>query len=288
MKKNVLEKIEQINEEKKLSEDSKKEILVKIFDNLIIAANIVLLFTILIVARLFLNVQNLINIYNTASVAMLAFTIFVFEFAYKKDSGSLAICGIEMLVFSIAILFMPYCLVRLNAIPLKFINIYVITYYIVKVIIMYNRHKSRALLDNSDIKQIIKKESKDSKVEEAINEIKKNKVEGLKNNVETKKKKTGKTIKKEEKQKSETKKKDTNKAETKKTTKSKTASTKKENSQIKTNTKSKKKETKKENGQTKTTTKKASTTKKKTNETDKEKADSPKKRGRPRKETVNQ
>ena len=277
MKKNVLERIEQINAEKKLSENSKKEILTKIFDNLIIATNIVLLFTILIVARLFLNVQNLINIYNTTSIVMLAFTIFVFEFAYKKDSGSLAIYGIEMLVFSIVILFMPYLFVRLNAIPLKFINIYVIIYYIAKVIIMYNRHKRKTLLENSDIKQIVKKESKDVKVEETIKEIKKNKTENKNEEKETKK---------DTKSKTEQTKKEGSRA--KKTTKSKkTETAEKENADKKKTTQSKKASAKKESNEAKSTTKETTTSEKKS-KTKVENTTAPKKRGRPRKETNNQ
>lgn len=285
MKNNVLEKIEEINEENQLSENSKKEILTKIFDNLIIAIDVVAIFTILIVSAMFLNKQNLINVYNMSSAIMIIFTIFVFELAYKKDSGSLAICGIEMLAISIAILFMPYSLIKLDAIWLKLINIYAGIYYIVKVIIMYNRYKSKTLLENSDIKQIVKKESKDTKVEEAIEEIKKTKKEDIIDKTETKK-----VTKKRTTKKTTTTKKEANKPKTgtKKTTKTKTEPAKtKGNNEKKvakagtTSTKAKTATKKKSEG-AKTTTKKATTTKK--TETKQEVA-APKKRGRPRKET---
>ena len=288
MKNNVLEKIEKINEEKQLSEDSRKEILTKIFDNLIIAIDVVAIFTILIVSAMFLNKQNLINIYNMSSAIMIIFTIFVFELAYKKDSGSLAICGIEMLAFSVAILFMPYSLIKLDAIWLKLINIYAGTYYIAKIIIMYKRYKSKTLLENSDIKQIVKKESKDSKVEEAIEEIKKNK-EDVNDKTETKK-----ITKKRTTKKTTTNKKETNKPKTgtKKITKPKTEPAKTQNNTenktaktgtTSTKTKTTTKTTKKKSDGAKSTTKKTTTTKKKTEPKTENAA--PKKRGRPRKET---
>jgi len=298
MKNNILEKIEKINEEKKLSEDSKKVILIKIFDNLIIGTAVISLFTILVLSALFLDKQTLVNIYNLSSIIMIAFAIFIFEVAYKKDSGSLAVYGIEMLVISIVILFMPYSLVKLNAFPLKIINVYVVIYYITKAIIMYSRYKSKTLLENSDIKQIVKKESKDSKVEEAIEEIKKNKQEDLndKQNQDTKKVTKKRTTKKAANTKKATNK---SKTATKETTKSKAEASKKEGSEEKktenpktvaakkkTTTKkaatSKTGETKKSSA-VKSTPKKTTTAKKK--EEPKQETTAPKKRGRPRKET---
>lgn len=298
MRNSVLEKIEKINEDKKLTEDLKKIIFKKIFDNLFIGTNVILLFTILVLSALFLDKQTLVNIYNLSSIVMLASAIFIFEVAYKKDSGSLAINGIEMLVTSIVILFMPYSLVKLNAFPLKIINVYVVIYYIAKAIIMYSRYKSKTLLENSDIKQIVKKESKDSKVEEAIEEIKKNKQEDLndKQNLDTKKVTKKRTTKKAINTKKATNK---SKTATKETTKSKAEASKKEGSEEKKNEKpktvaAKKKTTTKKVATNKTaetkkaaevksTTKKTTTAKKK--EESKKETTTPKKRGRPRKET---
>lgn len=289
MSNKVLEKFDEINEKKKLSLEEKNIIMKKIFDNLIIATDIIAIFTILIVSSLFLEKQILKNIYYASSIVMLIFTIFVWELAYKKDDGALAICGIEMFVFSIVILFMPYLLLKLNTYPLKFINIGIMIYYIIKNFVMYHKDKMKVLNQSNDIKEIVKKESKDIKAEEDIKKM-----------IESKKKKQEKIIKKlnvENKEKSKEKQKKATNTKTKKINNTKKATTakksteKQDEKEITENKIVKRKSTIKsvkkdeiESNITKEATKKVN----KKEKTSKVENVAPKKRGRPRKEAIKQ
>ena len=98
-----------------------------------------------------------IKIYNVCSIELLIFTIVVFEVAYKKDNGKLALCGVETLVISIYTLFAPYVFYVFSDI-VKYIQIAVIdVYYIIKIIATYCLEKKKYLLEKSDITEIIKK-----------------------------------------------------------------------------------------------------------------------------------
>lgn len=271
MSNKVLEKFDEINEKKKLSLEEKDIIRKKIFDNLIIATDVIAIFTILIVSSLFLEKQILKNIYEITSMVMLMFTIFIWELAYKKDDGLLAICGIEMLIVSICILFMPYSLLKLHAAPLKFINIVFIIYYCIKNFIIYHKEKTKLLKQNSDIKEIVKKESEDAKAEENIQHIKEKIMKK----------------KKQSKESSEVESKETPKSKRKTTTKKtnntkKTTNTKKQTKEVTTTKTTKRKTTKK------SVEKEPKETKVSKKATNVEEKVVPKKRGRPRKETVKQ
>ncbi len=95
------------------------------------------------------------------TMAFLFITIFLFEKAYKKDSGDLAVQGIEMLVLSIHSLSVRYITEKFN---LSFQN-YLLTssyvfaiYYILKAIVIYTKGKKEDLDKLSDIKEIVKDE----------------------------------------------------------------------------------------------------------------------------------
>jgi len=105
--------------------------------------------------------ENYIVDLKVFSIIAIAVTIFIFEYAYKKDSGTIAILGIEILLTSFAILSLPYIL-QYEIFPYEnYLLTYVfgfLVYYIIKTIIIYNkdRHKYRNTVD--DIKNIVKKE----------------------------------------------------------------------------------------------------------------------------------
>ena len=81
-----------------------------------------------------------------------------FEYAYKKDSGKIAIYGIEMLVLALCMLAAIYIDIMLNS---KFVIIAILTtyaiaiYYTVKSIIVYTKMKRQYFIDS--MKKIIKK-----------------------------------------------------------------------------------------------------------------------------------
>lgn len=100
------------------------------------------------------------------SIALLLISIFVFENAYKKDSGTIAIYGIETLVLALETLLIPHIAERLG------INIPIIlvispfvfaVYYIFKCVITYTKERRAYLNSLSDIKEIVKKEEPQKK-----------------------------------------------------------------------------------------------------------------------------
>ena len=95
------------------------------------------------------------------TMIFLFITIVLFEKAYKKDNGDLAIQGIEMLVLSIHSLTVRYITEKLN---LPFQNYVLISsyifaiYYVFKAIVIYTKGKKEDLDKLSDIKEIVKDE----------------------------------------------------------------------------------------------------------------------------------
>lgn len=163
MKKSTLEKIEEEVEKKtKLSKEDKKEIRNKIVLNTAIALMIIVYFVGIILLSIYAS-KNIREVYlKISSMVAIIMSITIFEVAYKKDSGKIAIFGIEVLIMAIANLFLPYLLYKLN---IQYIKIIIIAvgifsiYYIIKLLIIYIHNKRKILKDNSDIKNIIKRES---------------------------------------------------------------------------------------------------------------------------------
>lgn len=161
MKEKSLEELEKINESKKLSKEVKDRISNKVFSNLIIAIDILLLFMFFMVAQNRLSKTELSIFYKVTSMLLLMLTLVLFEIAYKKDNDSLCVSGIEMLVLSIIILVAPYFCLEKSATFAEITGSYYAAYYILKNLYIYKKEKKEYLKEKNDIKEIIKKESKD-------------------------------------------------------------------------------------------------------------------------------
>lgn len=257
MKKSTIEKIEkEINEKTKLPYEIKDKIKKEVFTNIIVGS-IIILYFIFIVLGSAGSIKNVRAVdLNIFSFLFLGTAIFLFEIAYRKDDGKLAMYGIESLVVAIFTLFLPYIIFELNGANKKYYlmaSIYIAVYYILKSIIISAKTKSKYMNSNiSDVKEIVKKEKTKRRIKEELKEVEEPKVRSeIKSN---------KNIKKEEE------KADTHKNKTK---------TKKENATK--NIKENKEETiPKKRGRPK----KAETT---NNENKPKEENVPKKRGKPRK-----
>ena len=108
MKEKEIEKIEELIQEEKLPKEKKLELKKTIFNNIMECISIIELLVVLMIIAFLPNKQLAIIIYKTTSILALMFSIFLFENAYKKDDGMIAISGIEILVLSIIVLFAPY------------------------------------------------------------------------------------------------------------------------------------------------------------------------------------
>ena len=160
-KKNKIDeaKIEaEIEAAKKMPKDKKMQINKKVFTNVLWA----------IIATIYLILINLggINVKKTIfetdlkvfSLCLLTITIIIFEKAYNKDSGTLAIFGIETLVMGIITLVSSYVYILYKNMFIYIIGTIsgiAIMYYIIKCIIIIINERKSWKNTISDVKKIV-------------------------------------------------------------------------------------------------------------------------------------
>ena len=258
MKKDEFVELDKIAKQEKLPEEEKQKITRIALDNLINAISIMTYLIVLMLLPLIKKQMFSITIYKTASMIILFLSIFIFEKAYKCDSGKLTISGIEVLILAIITLFAQYGFLKMQYTFLQLAGVYYGAYYIIKTIVLSVKIKRNYRKTVSDISEIVKKESKDKKAKETKTK-RANKKEPKKEIKSLKKKQSSKS----NKEKTETTEKKRTTVKTANTKKTKTESNKKSNT-----TKAVKKETKENKPQEKVEEVK-------------------RKRGRPRKEQAN-
>lgn len=240
----------------------------KIYLNVLKAIIIVLYFFVLNVACENVNPQYLEKGIELCTMILLFISIFIFEWAYRKDDDDLAIQGIEILILSAYTLTSQHITKKFDF-PLKnylLVASYIFAiYFILKCIVVYTKGRKEMAENLSDIKEIVQKDEpvkkeatkkkKEDVKEEELEEIKEEKTQEIK---ETPKKKTT--------TKTATKKKATTATPTKKTTTArKTTSKSKSTSKNESTSESKANELEKKPTIRKTTgTKKKTETKKET------------------------
>lgn len=182
MKKSAIEQIEkEIDEKTKLPQKIKDKIKKEVFTNILVAGVIIVYF-ILIVLGSVGSVKNVRSIdLNIFSLIFLGVAIFLFEIAYRKDDGKLAMYGIETLVVAVFTLFLPYIIFELNESDKKYYliaSIYIAVYYIFKSIAISLKTRNKYMNSNiSDVKEIIKKEKSKKRIkEELVDEIEETKI----------------------------------------------------------------------------------------------------------------
>lgn len=136
----------------------KKEINEKVFENIIIAVAIMLYFIIINFSYYRIEDTMLQIGLKVTSMVILILSIIIFEIAYKKDSGKIAIYGIEILVLA------AHALSIIQVVEItkvKFTTYIVISsyffviYYVLKALIIYTIDRKKYLESLSDIKEIV-------------------------------------------------------------------------------------------------------------------------------------
>ena len=158
-----------------MEKENNKIIMKKIFENLIISVAITLYFAIISFSYLRLTEVMFFQEIKIASMIVLDLCILIFEIAYHKDSGKIAIYGIEILSLSIYTLTIWTLIKKLNITLNTYIIYSVFTYaiyYLLKNIIIYTNERRKYLNSLSDIHEIvsnepIKKEAKKRKQQES-------------------------------------------------------------------------------------------------------------------------
>lgn len=289
MRKGTIQKIEEeINEKRKMPKEVKESLRKEIFTNIIICTCLVAYFLFLFLGSVDKTKAVRVIDLKIFSIIYLAASIILFEMAYKKDNGKIAIHGIEILLVAIMTLFLPYIIFELDSKYQKiyyFVGEYIAVYYVIKCICIAIIIRRKYSKDVSDIKEIIKKEKRiikdeDEEIIEEPKSVAKNKNEESKKESVSEKTKR-KTTKKKTEPKKEVKEDKSKKIENEKNEKIKEQKNaeKKSATKPKATTKATKKET--VSKEPKTTTKK-----KVQKEIATKKEEAPKRRGRPRKQEV--
>lgn len=108
-----------------------------------------------------MNLDRLAQDIQVFSGAFLVLGILALEKAYKKDSGEVAITGIELLALSIHSLSIMHMITLLKYDFKSYMLIssgIVVIYYVLKVIIIYTKDKKEYLKGLSDISKIVKED----------------------------------------------------------------------------------------------------------------------------------
>lgn len=149
---------QELKAKKVIPSEEQKKMNGEVFKNIFIAIAITIFLNFIILG--FINIEQSVFIVDLKvfAVILLATTIGIFEYAYKKDSGKLAIFGIEILVLSLCMLAFIYLDIMLNS---KFVFIAILTtyafaiYYTIKSAIIYKKMKKQYIINSA--KEIIKK-----------------------------------------------------------------------------------------------------------------------------------
>lgn len=160
LKNEHIDKVEELEIKQKLPKQEEEKINARVFENILIA-NIIMVFLYLIGLGA-LNIET--NIFLTDlrvfSVALITFTIILFEYSYRKNNGIVCIHGIECLVLSIFILVSIYLYTlyfRKFHMIVASISFLFAIYYVGKSIVIYQKMKKQYINGLNDIEEIIKK-----------------------------------------------------------------------------------------------------------------------------------
>lgn len=142
--------LETIEKEMKSQEELEKKKMsttyVSILKNILYAIIEMLYFIVVIICKNYIEPNMFITVLKVFSMVLIFTTICVFEIAYKKDSGKLAVTGIEFLVISICTLISIRTYILFNS---KFVSsiasfgLLFAIYYVGKAIRIYLKEKKK-------------------------------------------------------------------------------------------------------------------------------------------------
>ena len=198
-KKNQKDLPDIIEERKLLPIEIKKFISDNVFFNCVMLIVITAITLIINVSFNKLQLKDFEKYIDIIQIFCAIISVVILEVAYRKDSGIIAIYGIEFLMFSIAVLFVPYMYISKEKIYfLKIIITILAVYYVVKSLWIYLHKKHTYLKENlSDVKEIVKEDKKGYIDEESTKTLKVEKEEAeLRKKARAEKIKKNKNIKK--------------------------------------------------------------------------------------------
>lgn len=156
-----------IRNRKILPFEVKRKIINNVFFNCIIFIVMIIITLIINISFNKLSIRAFDSYIDIIQIFGALISIVILETAYRKDSGTIGIYGIEFLIFSISVLFVPYMYISKGNIGfMKSTILGFAIYYLAKSSITFLKLRHNYLKDNiSDIKELVK-ENKESYLEE--------------------------------------------------------------------------------------------------------------------------
>jgi len=141
-----------------MPKEKKKAIYKRTFENILVAVIVILYFLMMILGYINIPEEAYIKDLKVFSLATIAITIVLFEIAYSKDSGKIAIHGIETLLLSILTLVSMYIYI-LHRTKFLFVImggvVLATLYYLVRSIVVTIKEKRKWKDNISDVKDIV-------------------------------------------------------------------------------------------------------------------------------------
>lgn len=168
-----------IRERKLLPFEVKIKIINNVFYNCILFIVMMLLTLVINVAFNRFSIRYFESYVNAFQILCAISSVTILEIAYRKDNGILGLYGVEFLVYSIALLFVPYMyLSKGNLEFLRTVILVFVAYYFIKSLITLIYLRNKYLKDNiSDVKEIVKEEKESYLDEESTKTLKLQKAE---------------------------------------------------------------------------------------------------------------
>ncbi len=155
-----IEQLEKVMEEKKkIPKSIKEKISSKIFENIVIAAIIIVYLVALNIGMNNIQTDMYLMDLKVFSIMFLITAILLFEYGYKKDNGELWLHGIEIMVIAIFTLYLIY-LYSIYYLSygrlLLSVGVIYIMYYTAKILITNKKIKKQYKKSLKDITEIVK------------------------------------------------------------------------------------------------------------------------------------
>lgn len=159
-KKNI-EKLEKVIEEKKkIPKEVKQKINSKAFENIAIAAAIIVYFASLAYGMANIPTDMYLIGLKVLSIVLLTATILILEYGYKKDNGEIWLHGIEVMaigVLSIYLIYLYSIFFANYGTLLLIAGIICLVYFAIKIVIIQRRIEKEYNKSLTDIGEIVKK-----------------------------------------------------------------------------------------------------------------------------------
>lgn len=154
--------VEEISEQRKMTGPIKEKLVKKIFSNVWLAIGMILSFGAIYLIYLWTTEEISMLLMKIFAIIFILITVIVFEVAYRKEKIELGVIGIELLVYSIVVLYIPQAYKHREELLLYQVfapaPVICSIYYVLKSLANYIRAKREYQGSLSDVKEIVRED----------------------------------------------------------------------------------------------------------------------------------